>query len=88
MRPKTGGQVALVLQLLAVVMMSGCISPTQTEQAAIIEVVTFQLKSGIMPDEFRKLDRAVEVVHVAKQPGFIARESAASEDRRWLAIVH
>ena len=58
------------------------------ESGSIIEIVTFQLKQGVTVAEFYKLDKAIEVQHAAKQPGFIARESAATEAGEWLVIVH
>ncbi len=63
---------------------------TQTHDAAgpVIEIVTFTLKDGVSPDEFRPLDDAVATQHVSKQPGFLARQSAASADGQWLVIVH
>lgn len=55
---------------------------------SVIEIVTFKLKSGVTPDEFALVDKAAEREHVAKQPGFIARESAHGADSEWLVIVH
>ena len=79
---------ALALSALVI----GCAAPMTRSSAAdpdvVIEVVTFQLKPGVTLAEFRPLDRAVESQHVARQPGFISRESAADEDGRWLVIVH
>jgi hypothetical protein len=54
----------------------------------VIEIVTFRLAPGTSVAEFKVLDRAVEVDHVAKQPGFVSRESAAGDDGQWLVIVH
>lgn len=54
----------------------------------VIEVVTFQLKSGITPEQFKVVDKSVAVTHVSKQPGFKARESAWSDSGEWLVIVH
>ena len=54
----------------------------------IIEIVTFQLNPDVTVAEFHKLDKKVEVEHVAKQPGFIARQSAATEEGEWLVVVH
>lgn len=56
-------------------------------QGSVIEVATFKLRHGIAA-EFRPVDRAIEVQHVSKQPGFISRESAAGENSEWLVIVH
>ena len=88
MQPAMRRPMVLLLQLLAVIAMSGCASLPPAEQTAIVEVVTFQLKPGTTPGEFRELDRAVEVEYVSRQPGFISRESAVSEDGQWLVIVH
>ena len=62
----------------------------QTPRTAgvVIEVVTFMLKDGVSPDEFAPLDDAVATQHVSKQPGFLARQSAAGADGQWLVIVH
>ncbi|MGH7600926.1 MAG: antibiotic biosynthesis monooxygenase family protein [bacterium] len=57
-------------------------------QSAVIEIATFKLKQGVTADEFRPLDKAVEMQHVAKQPGFISRESAAGDNGEWLVVVH
>ena len=54
----------------------------------VIEVVTLKIKPGISDAEFQKIDRAVEEQHVSRQPGFIARESAAGNAGSWLVIVH
>ena len=54
----------------------------------VIEVVTFKLKTGVSAAEFAPVDKAVGREHVAKQPGFISRESARGADGAWLVIVH
>jgi hypothetical protein len=56
--------------------------------ASVIEVVTFRLNPGVTVGEFRQFDRDVEKQHVAKQAGFVSRESAVGEDGEWLVIVH
>ncbi|MEM7801112.1 MAG: hypothetical protein AAF633_18105 [Chloroflexota bacterium] len=56
--------------------------------ATIVEIATFQLKDGVSIADFQKLDKAVEVEHVSKQPGFVSRESGSTEDGAWVAIVH
>ncbi|WP_028109049.1 antibiotic biosynthesis monooxygenase family protein [Ferrimonas futtsuensis] len=55
--------------------------------AEVIEVVTFKLKPGISYQDFAPIDKAVEIEHVSKQPGFISRESAVGTDREWLVLV-
>ncbi|MBT9553168.1 MAG: hypothetical protein IV088_20165 [Hydrogenophaga sp.] len=54
----------------------------------VVEVVTFKLKAGVTAAEFAPIDKAVERDHVAKQPGFVSRESARGADGEWLVIVH
>jgi heme-degrading monooxygenase HmoA len=54
----------------------------------VVEVVTFKLKPGIATAEFAQIDKAVELEHVARQPGFVSRESAHGADGEWLVIVH
>jgi heme-degrading monooxygenase HmoA len=54
----------------------------------VVEVVTFKLQPGIRASEFRAVDQAVEKQHVAKQPGFVSRESVAGDHGEWLVIVH
>lgn len=56
--------------------------------AKVIEVVTFKLKPGVTAAEFRVVDKAVEMQHVSRQPGFVSRESVAGEGGEWLVIVH
>lgn len=53
-----------------------------------IEIVTFKLKDGVTTAEFEPIDKAVQVQHVAKQPGFVARESARGDNGDWLVVVH
>jgi hypothetical protein len=54
----------------------------------VVEVVTLKLKPGVNYADFAPIDKAVETQHVSKQPGFIARESAAGENGEWLVIIH
>lgn len=56
--------------------------------SVVIEIVTFKLKQGVSIDEFKLLDKAVELGHVVKQSGFISRESAAGDNGEWLVVVH
>lgn len=51
------------------------------------EVVTFKLEQAIAAAEFAPIDKAVELRHVAKQPGFVSRESAHRADGEWRVIV-
>lgn len=58
------------------------------DRGDVIEVVTFKLKHGVTAAEFAPVDKAVEREHVARQPGFVSRESAHGPDGEWLVIVH
>ena len=59
-----------------------------TPSAKVVEVVTFNLKSGVTAAQFRLVDQEVEAQHVSRQPGFVSRESAAGENGEWLVIVY
>ncbi|KFF44211.1 hypothetical protein JH25_10635 [Pseudomonas sp. BRG-100] len=61
---------------------------TVTPAKPVIEVVALTLKSGVSYAQFAPVDKAVESEHVAHQPGFISRESAAGKNGEWLVIVH
>ncbi|MGL6260328.1 antibiotic biosynthesis monooxygenase family protein [Vibrio sp. WXL103] len=73
--------------LLPLLMLSLC-TLSANVAANVIEVITFYLQEDVNFDEFRPLDKAVETDHVAKQPGFLARETAIAEDGQWLTIVY
>jgi hypothetical protein len=53
----------------------------------VVEVVTLRLKSGVTLEAFQATDALVGTQHVARQPGFISRESASSGHDEWLVIV-
>ena len=54
----------------------------------IIEIATFKLKEGVSPADFLPFDKEVEEKLVSKNHGFISRQSSATEDGEWVAIVH
>lgn len=54
----------------------------------VIEVVTLKIVPGTAVSTFRAADRDVQRQHVARQPGFLSRESAPGPDGSWLVIVH
>lgn len=54
----------------------------------VIEVVTLKITPGTSVATFRAADRDVGRQHVARQPGFISRESAPGADDSWVVIVH
>ncbi|PSW06763.1 antibiotic biosynthesis monooxygenase family protein [Photobacterium lipolyticum] len=73
---------------LVLLTMMATLSTAFASDTAVIEIVTLTLKEGVSYTEFAPIDKAVEDQHVAKQPGFISRESAAGENGEWLVIVH
>ncbi len=58
------------------------------ESDYVVEVATFDLGDGVTAEQFTPIDKAVEETHVAKQPGFLSRESGMTEDGYWRVIVH
>lgn len=64
------------------------VQPALAGQGDVVEVVSFKLRTGVSAAEFAPIDKAVEREHVAKQPGFVSRESAHGADGDWLVIVH
>lgn len=57
-------------------------------QPHVIEIASFKLKNGVTYEEFASLDKQVETQHVAKQPGFISRNSAKGKNGEWIVVVH
>lgn len=57
------------------------------EQHVALEVVAIKLKAGGDMDALRKNDKATAEL-VAKQPGFISRETGSGPDGEWFVIVH
>lgn len=51
-----------------------------------IELVTFRVKSGIMPDQVRAAAQRVSIA-LAKMPGFCDRQLGLSPDGEWADIV-
>lgn len=75
--------------LLAAALFAGVVhAQTGAKMPVVIEIAKFKLAAGVTAAEFKPLDRAVEIQHVRKQPGFISRESAAGDNGEWLVIVH
>lgn len=55
--------------------------------ATVIEIATFDLADGVSVEGFAKVDARVEAEHVSQQPGFVSRETGAT-NTGWVAIVH
>ena len=58
------------------------------EHDYVVEVATFDLKNGVNPKAFAKLDQQVADTYVSKQPGFISRISELTKENYWRVIVH
>jgi glyoxylase-like metal-dependent hydrolase (beta-lactamase superfamily II) len=56
--------------------------------STVIEIAIFKLAPGTSAEQFAPIDRAMERDYISKQPGFIARESAAGNDGDWLVVNH
>lgn len=59
-----------------------------TAALSVFEVVALKLKPGATAAQFRPIDKTVQTQHVARQPGFLSRESAPGAEGRWVVIVH
>ena len=57
-------------------------------KSPVIEVVTLKLGTGVTPQDFQKVDQAMQATYMEKRPGFLSRESKPGKDGTWLAIVH
>lgn len=57
-------------------------------KGGIIEVTSFQAKSGIGSAAFQKRDGEVETAYTSKQPGFIQRLGAVDEKGEYLVLVY
>nr|WP_299382948.1 hypothetical protein [Allomuricauda sp.] len=56
-------------------------------ESYVIEIVTFRYKPNIKPQDFWKEDARIQENYTSKQPGFISRESAYSEDSKEVLVV-
>jgi glyoxylase-like metal-dependent hydrolase (beta-lactamase superfamily II) len=56
--------------------------------STVIEIAAFTLAPGTTAEQFAPIDQAMERDYISKQPGFIARESAAGDDGDWLVVNH
>lgn len=76
------------LAAIASLMLWTAVLPARAEDQQIaLEVVAGKLKPGVSIEDHRKADDAVASM-IAKQPGFISRETGAGPDGEWFTIVH
>ena len=59
----------------------------QDTVATVVEIATFDFAEGVTPEAFAPVDARVEAEHVSQQPGFVSRETGATETG-WVAIVY
>jgi hypothetical protein len=52
-----------------------------------VETVRFRLSDGVEVSDFLKLNQKVENEYMALRPGFVARQTALSEDNEVLVMV-
>jgi hypothetical protein len=65
----------------------GALPAQAEEQRVALEVVAVKLKAGGDMEALRQNDKATAEL-IAKQPGFISRETGSGPDGEWFAIVH
>lgn len=58
----------------------------QETTATVVEIATFEFAEGITAETFAPVDARVEAEHVSQQPGFVSRETGAT-NTGWVAIV-
>jgi hypothetical protein len=54
---------------------------------SVIETLTFELASHVTPDEFLRLDEAVQEDFAYQQPGLERRTTARSSRGRWMVVT-
>lgn len=59
----------------------------QETAATVVEIASFNFAAGVTAETFAPIDARVEAEHVSQQPGFVARETGATESG-WVAIVY
>ena len=73
--------------LTAATLLTGAaMAHAQDTNATVIEIATFEFAEGVTAETFAPVDARVEAEHVSQQPGFVSRETGAT-DTGWVAIV-
>ena len=73
--------------LTAAVLIAGVSMAQAQDTATVVEIATFDFADGVTAETFAPVDARVEAEHVSQQPGFVSRETGAT-DTGWVAIVH
>jgi hypothetical protein len=74
--------------LTAATLITGAtMAQAQDTTATVVEIATFDFAEGVTAEAFAPVDARVEAEHVSQQPGFVSRETGATETG-WVAIVY
>lgn len=77
-----------LITLIAVVFTTIVLPKTMNAQDNyVVEITTFNVKSAVNLDSFWVADAKIQETYTSKQPGFISRESAISDDNEILVLV-
>lgn len=55
---------------------------------SLIEVITVELAEGATAEDFLPADQAIKDEYASQKPGYLARETAVSEDGLWHLSIH
>ena len=76
------------MALIAATLVSTAVPRAQAQDSGVaLEVVAGKLLPGVSVEDHENADQAVAQM-IAKQPGFISRETGAGQDGEWFTIVH
>lgn len=73
--------------LTVAALIAGAAMANAQDAATVVEIATFEFADGVTAETFAPVDARVEAEHVSQQPGFVSRETGAT-DSGWVAIVH
>ena len=62
-------------------------SMAYAQEATVVEIATFDFAEGVTAEDFAPVDARIEAEYVSQQPGFVSRETGATETG-WVVIVH
>lgn len=76
----------LVIALASIFAIS-CSKKQKDMKPYIIEITTFKYNLDVDPDKFWIRDGEIEAEYTSKQPGYLSRESAFSENNKEILVV-
>jgi len=65
----------------------GCFQNQKIMNSYVIEITTFKYNVDVDSNRFWESDKEIETNYTSKQPGFISRESAFSENDNEIVVV-